>query len=70
MRFHVFHQEQADGTWVALCASLPGWLCFGDTLTESKDRAEWSLRDHLVTKVVALAHFEIPKVNHELRAAA
>lgn len=70
MPFHVFHERQASGEYVATCQTLPGWFSFGDTLDESYERAEWSLRDHLVDHVVRLCHFEVPAVNTTLRQAA
>lgn len=68
-RFQVFHQAQPSGDYVATCEALPGWFVFGDTLDESQERAEWSVRDHLLGGI-HLRHFEIPLVNHTLPAAA
>lgn len=64
----MFHQRQPSGEYVATCEAVPGWFCFGETLPETRDRAEWSLRDHILGHV-RLAHFEVPVINHQLRAA-
>ena len=64
-RYHVFHQRQDSGEYVGTCEALPGWFVFGDSLAESRERAEWSLRDHLLGGI-RLAHFEVPAANNNL----
>lgn len=57
MKLDVFHCEQPDGTWVATCESVPGWFCFGDSLAETRARAESSLVDFV--ERADFEHFEV-----------
>lgn len=65
-RFHVFHDRQPDGDFVATCDDVPGWFCFGESLEETTHRAELDMRDHILGRVV-LRHFQIPEANLALR---
>lgn len=43
VKLDIWHCEQDDGTWVATCEPVPGWFCFGESLDETRARAEASL---------------------------
>ena len=57
MKLEIWHCPQPDGTWVATCESVAGWFCFGDTLAETRDRAEASLVSFV--EQADFNHFEV-----------
>lgn len=43
MKITIWHSQQADGTWVATSADVPGWFVFGESMEETRERSQLDL---------------------------
>lgn len=60
----VFYREEADGAWIATCPEVPGYVGYGDTYEEARERVEdglpWFAESDLL-----LAHVVSKRESHD-----